>query len=118
MAGWGGPFLSTVEEYDPVKDKWTKMADMPTPRAMLSTSVVNGKIYAFGGTNQKLGVNDFPTLPTVEEYDPAKDKWTKKGDMPIARGGCSAGVVSGKIYLIGGGNRQNIFSIIFDNRGI
>ena len=29
---------------------WTKKADMPTPRWALSASVVNGKIYAIGGT--------------------------------------------------------------------
>jgi hypothetical protein len=30
---------------------WTQKADMPTPRWGLSTSVVNGKIYAFGRVN-------------------------------------------------------------------
>ena len=32
------------------------------------------------------------------------DTWTKKADMPTARGGLSASVVKGKIYAIGGLN--------------
>jgi hypothetical protein len=45
----GGTVLSTVEEYDPKTNTWTKKANMPTPRVALSTSAVNGKIYAIGG---------------------------------------------------------------------
>jgi len=74
--------------------KWTKKADMPTARVELSTSAVNGKIYAIGGRQ--------PALPTVEEYDPAVDKWTKKADMPTARGELSTSAVNGRIYAIGG----------------
>ncbi|MBI1927374.1 hypothetical protein HYR99_24440 [Candidatus Poribacteria bacterium] len=45
--------------------KWTKKANMPTARCCLSTSVVNGKIYAIGGAQR------WPEmLSTVEEYDP------------------------------------------------
>ena len=52
------------------EDTWTHKADMPTARSCLSTSVVNGKIYAIGGTagfDQGVG-GDVP-LSTVEEYD-------------------------------------------------
>ena len=92
--------VPTVEEYDPVADKWTKKADMIKARQSLSTSVVNGKIYAIGGGSDGgfLGA----ILPTVEEYDPIKDTWTKKADMLTARGGFSASVVDGRIYAIGG----------------
>ncbi len=105
-SAWSGPFLSAVEEYDPVKDEWTKMTDMPTPRIYLSTSVLNGKIYAIGGTHQMNAANNYNALPTVEEYDPVKDKWAKMADMPVARCGCFASVVNGRIYLAGGGDRQ------------
>ncbi len=65
--------------------KWAKKADMPTARYCLSTSVVNGKIYAIGGTT-----NAIDSIPTVEEYDPAIDRWTKKAEMPIAKAGHTA----------------------------
>ena len=88
-----GPRVAAVEEYDPVTDTWTKKANLPSPRAGLSTSAVDGIIYVFGG---------WPTLRTVEAYDTVKDNWKRKTDMPTGRGGLSTSVVDGKIYAIGG----------------
>jgi RNA polymerase sigma factor (sigma-70 family) len=97
-APWGRDHLSTVEEYDPATDIWTKKADMPTARAGLSASVVNGKIYAIGGVTTRL-----VALSVVEEYNPATDTWMAKTDMPTARVFLSTNAVNGKIYAIGGG---------------
>ena len=46
-------------------DSWAEKADMPTGRNSLSTSVVNGRIYAIGGWD---GMIPFSPSP-VEEYD-------------------------------------------------
>ncbi|MBI1925875.1 hypothetical protein HYR99_16695 [Candidatus Poribacteria bacterium] len=91
------PLTSLAEE-----GKWTKKADMPTARSYFSTSMVNGKIYAIGGTNLPPATIPAPIALTVEEYDPATDTWTKKSDMPTARSALSTSVVNGKIYVIGG----------------
>ncbi|MBI1925992.1 hypothetical protein HYR99_17290 [Candidatus Poribacteria bacterium] len=96
--GGGGDPLAVVEEYDPVTDRWTKKADMPTSRHSFSTSVVNGKIYAIGGGGGIGGDGG----PVVEEYDPVTDRWTKKADMPTPRSYFSTSAVKGKIYAIGG----------------
>jgi len=110
--------LSTVEEYDPVLDKWTKKADMPTARWVFSAASVNGKIYVFGGAKEAVGLPVLPAkfIPIVEEYDPATDTWTKKGDMPKAIGGSAAAVVKDKIYIIGGGddNVVRTFSSVWE----
>lgn len=93
--------LRTVEVYCPATDTWTTKSDMPTARQGLSTSVVNEKIYAIGGGDLSL----YPTVETfsmVEEYDPGTDTWTRKVDMPTARGWHSANVLDGRIYVIGG----------------
>jgi len=90
--------LSTVEEYDPATDTWTRKADMPTGKTYFSTSAVNGKIYAIGGTRAG-GQNH---VSSVEEYDPATDTWTRKADMPTARSGFTTSTVNDKIYAIGG----------------
>jgi len=89
--------ISTVEEYNPATNTWTKKADMPTGRTYFSTSVVNGKIYAIGGFTTRDN-----HLSPVEEYDPATDTWTRKADIPTARSGLSTSMVNGKIYAIGG----------------
>ena len=110
IGGWNGQVLSTVEEYDPVNNTWREKADMPTPRCALATVVVNGKIYAIGGSADTPGKLNMP-LATIEEYDPVTDKWTKKADMPTSRNSFSASVVDGKIYVIGGYNGGRLSSM-------
>ena len=94
---------STVEEYDPVTNVWTKKADMPTARQWLSTTVVSGKIFAIGGLDKYFG----KVLKTVEVYDPVSDSWERKADMPTAKRNVSVTVVDGKIYAIGGTDSSN-----------
>ena len=73
---------------------WARKADMPTMRYDFSTSVVGGKIYAFGGDG---------ATTRVDEYNPVTDTWTRKADMPTPRSmGLSTCVVNDKIYLFGG----------------
>jgi hypothetical protein len=72
---------------------------MPSAGCTLSTSVVNGKIYAMGGSSPMPAL---APLSTVQEYNPVTDTWTNKADMPTARSGLSTSAVNGKIYAIGG----------------
>jgi len=89
-----------VEEYDPKTDTWKKRADMPTIRQGLCAAAVDGIIYAIGGCEVAPGVDR--DISTVEAYDPATDKWTRKADMPTARALSAIAVVDGIIYVIGG----------------
>ena len=102
--------LSTVEEYDPATDTWTNKGDMPKARAWLAnhSPTVNGKIYVIGGGTDHDGAG----LPTLEEYDPLADTWTKKANMPTARMACGASTVDGKIYAIGGWSNFVPFSTV------
>jgi len=58
-----------------------------------SASVVDGKIYSFGG---------YVCGRRVDEYDPVTDTWTQKADMPTYRVALFGSVLDGKIYAIGG----------------
>ncbi len=87
-----------------VQETWTKKAHIPTRRLGLSTSVVNGKIYAIGGGYSIEG----PHSRIVEEYNPVTDTWTRKADMPTGRIGHAGSVVNGKIYVIGGDVRKEV----------
>jgi N-acetylneuraminic acid mutarotase len=100
---------SAVEAYDPATDTWAKKAPMSIARAALSTSVVDGKIYAIGGIHGKGGA----LFSTVEEYDPATDTWTTKAPMPTARAiFSSSGVVNGIVYVIGGIRGETALSTV------
>jgi N-acetylneuraminic acid mutarotase len=74
---------------------WTQKEEMPTARWGLSTSVVDGKIYAIGSAYSS-------SSKKLEEYDPATDTWTEKADMPSSRVFVASVAVDGKIYVIGG----------------
>ena len=97
-----GIFYTTVEEYDPVTDTWMTKSDMSTARYALSTSAVNGKIYAIGGTTWDYITATRTFFSTVEEYDQVKDTWTTMMDMPTARFHFGTSVVDDWIYAIGG----------------
>ncbi len=107
MDEYGDQSISTVEMYDPETDTWEGKANMPTVRSNVSVSVVDGKIYAIGGSKLKkyqvprgFGTES-EELPTVEMYDPGTDTWTQKTNMPTPRKTKTC-VVDGKIYAIGG----------------
>jgi N-acetylneuraminic acid mutarotase len=70
---------------------------MPTARGNLAIGVINGILYAVGGTNG----NGFP-LNTVEAYDLATNTWAAKADMPTPRTYLAAGVINGMLYAVGG----------------
>jgi RNA polymerase sigma factor (sigma-70 family) len=75
---------------------WTQKADMPTAKWGLSTSVVDGIVYAIGGS---FGETE------VTAYNPATNEWAKKTSIPTGRMELATGVVNGKIYAIGGAGR-------------
>jgi len=85
-----------IETVNATEDTWITLEPMPTARCGFGVAVVDGKIYAIGGTNgtHRLDVN--------EMYDPATDTWTTKTPMPTARSGLAIAVYQNKIYAIGG----------------
>jgi uncharacterized protein (TIGR02246 family) len=97
--------FSTVEEYDPATNTWTRKADMPTARGFHSANVVDGKIYVIGGSPRAPFQG---SVPTVEVYEPATDTWTRKNNMPSSRSAGFSSVVDGKIYCFGGYGRRRV----------
>jgi N-acetylneuraminic acid mutarotase len=99
---YSGTTLNYTYLYDPATDSWTRKADMPSSRAFMTASVIDGKIYTIGGS-----LNGYEACIIVQMYDPATDTWTNKASLQRARSGHTANVFNGKIYVIGGGNSDN-----------
>jgi N-acetylneuraminic acid mutarotase len=89
-----------------VEDTWAAKAPMHQARAGLGVAVVNGKIYAIGGTTAggqyPPDVSRGSFVGTNEEYDPATDTWTTKASMPTPRDYFAIAAYQNKIYCIGG----------------
>jgi hypothetical protein len=88
------------------EDTWAAKAPMQQARAGLGVAVVNGKIYAIGGTH---ATGQYPPdvisggfVGTNEEYDPETDTWTTKAPMPTPRDYFAIAAYQNKIYCIEG----------------
>jgi N-acetylneuraminic acid mutarotase len=89
---------------------WVEKAPMPTARGGLGVAVVNGKIYAIGGSTAQVSWSTgLPVtggvVGTNEEYDTATNAtntWTTKAPMPTPRAYFATAVYQNKIYCIGG----------------
>lgn len=101
-----GPFLSSIEVYNPKTNRWTEKTEMPAPKSGHSASVIDGKIYVIGGGFR--GNGRYMYLSTVEIYDPETDRWTQEPDMPIGKARHAAEVINGEIYIFGG-SRAGVF---------
>jgi len=110
-----GGVLNILEVFDPDSSKWStpKTTGNFTPRAFLTSAVVNGKIYVIGGGYYKItmGVGYFTPLNTVEVFDPTSDSWTTPTTTGTftPRGYLASAVMNNKIYVMGGQNINGEF---------
>jgi len=102
LTNWPGPNVNTVYVYDPAKNSFTQGAPMPAGRGRGAGGVAvhNGKIYYAGGLSASVAV------PWLDVYDPSTNGWQRLPDMPRARDHFHAAVVDGKLYAIGGRNKE------------
>jgi N-acetylneuraminic acid mutarotase len=84
------------EVYDPKKNSWNIVKQMPTKRSGLAAASINSSIYVFGGQGVNSALND------SEKYDLRTNEWTKEAPIPTARLGLEAVNYEDKIYVIGG----------------
>ena len=90
-----GKLVRQTEVFD--GERWTDVAEMPTPREHLAAASDGRYMYAVGGRN--LSADKSSTA--IERYDPADDSWTKLDGMPQAAGGAGAAYAGGRVVTIG-----------------
>jgi len=88
--------------YDPASNEWTKKNPMPLALHHAMTTVLNGKIYVFGGFSRPGKELAWQPVDNAWEYAPETDSWKALAPLPSRRGAGGAAVVDGKIYVIGG----------------
>jgi N-acetylneuraminic acid mutarotase len=90
-----GKLVRQTEVFD--GERWTDVAEMPTPREHLAAASDGRYLYAIGGRD--LSADQSSTA--VERYDPAGDSWTELDALPQAAGGVSAAYAGGRVVAIG-----------------
>ena len=91
---------------------WQTLADLPTPRRLLSAALHGGEIYTFGGCGSPCYD---PTLhpqafeeTRVEVFDPATGSWSVRAPMPTIFFSGAATALGGHVYLAGGSVTANV----------
>ncbi len=79
--GGGDQNRATTDIYDPVKNTWSRVANLLAGRTLpTATLLPNGKILVAGGTDSAVGA-----LDSVEPYDPVANTWTYAASMSTGR---------------------------------
>jgi hypothetical protein len=103
--------LATVEQYDPVNDRWTPMPPLPAPRcAHFAALGTDGRAHFFGGVTGS-------SFYSVASYDPSLRKWTEGAPNQSPRFAAAfAMLTSGKALVTGGWNGTDRFKTteVFD----
>ena len=108
-----GSFVVTNEAVSAVDlGSWTTQAPMHQARSELGVAVVNGKIYAIGGSTLQ-GEEPYTggIVDTNEEYDPLTDTWVFRTPMPTPRTDFGIAVYNNKIYCIGGEDSKSFTNV-------
>lgn len=85
-----------VDRYHPVLDQWRPCCPMTTPRNRVGVAVMDGYLYAVGGSSG----SDYHS--SVERYEPDEDRWTLVRPMQYKRLGVGVAVVNRMLYAMGG----------------
>src|SRR5690606_14602083 len=88
--------------------KWAAKASASVPRVEGMSTVIGGKLYAFGGYLD----STWAPAARVDRYDPVTDRWERMADMPERISHCGTTNDGRYVYMAGGyvgldGNRQS-----------
>ncbi|KAM3656270.1 kelch-like ECH-associated protein 1 [Ammospiza maritima maritima] len=92
----GNTDSAAVECYNPVSGRWAPCAAMSVPRNRIGLGVIDGLIYAVGGSH---GCTHHCS---VERYEPERDEWAQVAPMGTRRIGVGVAVLHRLLYAVGG----------------
>ena len=86
----------SVESYNFKEERWSDATGMIVRRQQLGVGVLDGKVYAVGGSDGSL------RLSSVECFDTTTNFWSFVAPMSTCRSGVGVGVLGGAMYAAGG----------------
>jgi non-specific serine/threonine protein kinase len=76
---------------------WKKAAPIPLPRSEVAAAAVGNEIVVVGGFLQ-----DGSSSTRAEAYSPARNRWRRLPDLPVAVNHPMAAAARGRLYVVGG----------------
>ena len=98
--------VADVASFDPGTKKWSALPPLPEPRSSHDAVVVNDQLYVVGGW--ALGSEKSQWHQTAFQMDlsHAKPRWIALPQPPFQRRALSVGHFQGKLYVVGGMQKQ------------
>uniref|UniRef100_A0A8C8SGB1 Kelch like ECH associated protein 1 n=1 Tax=Pelusios castaneus TaxID=367368 RepID=A0A8C8SGB1_9SAUR len=87
---------NAMDCYNPMTNQWSPCAAMSVPRNRIGVGVIDGLIYAVGGSHGCVHHN------SVERYEPDRDTWQLVAPMLTRRIGVGVAVLNRLLYAVGG----------------
>jgi non-specific serine/threonine protein kinase len=93
--------VHTLYRFDPKRNRWARLPEMPTARAALAVGAIRGKLYVVGGAAAG------KQLDVLEIYDISKRRWSRGPSFSIAREHLGGAAWSGHFYAVAGRNNES-----------
>jgi len=90
--------VRTILAYDPVRNVWVDVDDLPEPRHGAAARVIGDQLVVHGGSADWRE----PVATTV--LIRFRDAWRPRKPMPVALGDVAAGVLGGSLIVVGEGS--------------
>ena len=96
--------FGTVDAYNSATDTWATqpLSQMVVDEVIFfnGASRIGNKLYLSGGSVETGDGN--ANIRVLQVYDPERNTWTRKADMPRGSSGGVSGVIDGKLYVLPG----------------
>ncbi|MEA2346521.1 MAG: hypothetical protein QOG62_308 [Thermoleophilaceae bacterium] len=87
---------AALERYDPERNQWVKLPNMPIPAGSIGAAVVQGQLVVVGGETPTTVLKD------VQSFDLTTEKWSVLPNMIAARHGMGVVGIGNTLYVIDG----------------
>jgi non-specific serine/threonine protein kinase len=88
--------VPALERYDPAKDEWTSLDDMPKNVGSVGVAFAGGRVVAIGGEGTTT-ISD-----AVQAYDVRRRAWSQISSLPKPLHGQAVTALGDSIYAVGG----------------
>ncbi|XP_024290264.1 kelch-like protein 33 [Oncorhynchus tshawytscha] len=89
--------LNSVYRYDPLQNRWERLANLQEKRCNFSVVVLDEMIYAIGGY-----IDPETNLDSVERYCPNTDSWSFAKPLDMTLSCHAATLLDGEVFISGG----------------
>jgi Kelch motif/Galactose oxidase, central domain len=97
MAGVLVAFVPLMSGASGGGEEWQSRAAVPVPRTEVAATVAAGEIVVVGGF-----LEDGSSSRRADAYSPARDRWRRLPDLPLAVNHAMAAAHRGRAYVVGG----------------